>query len=132
MVDGAFDSTGAAPSHRKSSIASTQIQGDDDAPPMMHPVHDITEMTACELHVTVVNITMKATVGYVKPMCPEPTHHGRPVPRGYAVARVDEVMNGFERVKLDYPSGEYREVTKHGDAKNLTILWLKEDIVLPN
>jgi len=99
---------------------------------MMHPVDDITEMTLCELHVKVVNITIKAAVGYVKPMGPEPTHHGRPVPRGYAVAGVDEVMNGFERVKLDYPEGEDGEVTELGDAKNLSIVWLKEHIVLPN
>ena len=122
-----------AASNRKSSVASTQLQGDDDdAPPMMHPVDDITEMTPCELHVKVVNITIKAAVGYVKPIGPEPTHHGRPVPRGYAVAGVDEVMNGFERVQLDHPEGEDGEVTELGDAKNLTIVWLKEHIVIPN
>ena len=127
--------TGATPSNRKSSVASTQLLGDDDddAPPMMHPVDDITEMTPCELHVKVVNnITIKAAVGYVKPVGPEPTHHRRPVPRDYAVAGVDEVMNGFERVQLDYPEGEDGEVTQLGDAKNLTILWLKEHIVFPN
>ena len=127
--------TGATPSNRKSSVASTQLLGDydDDAPPMMHPVDDITEMTPCELHVKVINnITIKATVGYVKPVGPEQTHHGRPVPRDYAVAGVDEVMNGFERVQLDYPEGEDGEVTELGDAKNLTILWLKEHIVFPN
>ena len=82
MVEAAFDGTGAAPSNRKSSVASTQLQGDDDdddAPPMMHPVDDITEMTPCELHVKVVNnITIKAAVGYAKPIDPEPTHHGLP------------------------------------------------------
>ena len=127
--------TGAAPSNRKSSVASTQLQGDDDddAPPMMHPVDDITEMTPCELHVKVVNsITIKAAVGYAKPIDPEPTHHGLPVPRAYAVVGVDEVVNGFERVKLEFPEGEDGEVTELGDAKKLTILWLKEHIVLPN
>ena len=86
MVEAAFDATGAARSNRKSSVASTHLQGDDDdAPPMMHPVDDITEMTPCELHVKVVNnITIKAAVGYVKPAGPEPTHHHRPVQIGRA------------------------------------------------
>ena len=133
QMEAAFD--GTAPSNRKSSVASTQLLSDDgyDAPPMMYPVDHITEMTPCELHVKLLNnITIKAAVGYVKPAGPEPTHHGRPVPPGYALVGVDEVMTGFEPVKLDYPEGEDGEVTELGDAKNLTILWLKEHILFPN
>ena len=89
-------------------------------------------MTPCELHVKVVDITMMAAVGYVKPMGPKPTHHGRPVPRGYAVAGVDEIMPNFKWVLLDHPEGKDGEVTLLGDAKNLAIVWLKEHIVLPN
>ena len=134
--EASFDCTGAGQSNRKSSVASTQLLGGDDgydAPPMTHPVDHVTEMTQCELHVKLLNnITIKAAVGYVKPAGPEPTHHGRPIPPGYAVAGVDEVMTGFERVKLDHPEGEDGEVTELGDSKNLTILWLKEDIVFPS
>ena len=89
-------------------------------------------MTPYELHVKVVNLTMKATVAYVKPMGSEPTHHGQPVPRGYAVSRVDEIMPNFERVLLDHPEGEDGEVTLLAYAKNLAIVWLKEHIVFPN
>jgi len=132
--EAAFDATGA-PSHRKSSVASTELlANDDDAPtmdPLRYPVDDITEMTHCELHVKVVNITMKVAVGYALPIGPKPTFHCCPVPHGYAVVGVDEVMNGFEQLKLDYPAGE-GDVAELGEAKKLTILWRKECIVFPN
>src|SRR3954466_762286 len=40
-------------------------------------------------------------------------------------------MPTFEVLKLDYPAGE-GDVTELGDAKNVTILWPKECIVLRN
>ena len=99
--------------------------------PFGYPVDDIIEMTHCKLHVKVVNISMKVAGGYALPIGPTPTYHYRPVPQGYAVVGVDEIMPTFEVLKLDYPVGE-RDVTELGDATNVTILWPKECIVLRN
>src|SRR3954464_14437199 len=134
----ALDATGLS-NNRKSSVASTEVpgddNGDDDGAPTMapvgYPVDDITEMTHCKLHVKVVNISMKVAVGYALPIGPTPTYHCRPVPKGYAVVGVDEIMPTFEVLKLDYPAGE-GDVTELGDATNVTILWPKECIVLRN
>src|SRR4051812_15669263 len=101
------------PAYRKSSVASTEVPGDDNddddgAPtmaPVGYPVDDITEMTHCELHVKVVNISMKVAVGYALPIGPTPTYHSRPVPEGYAVVGVDEIMPTFEVLDLHYPAG---------------------------
>ena len=134
MVEDACDGTGA-PSNRKSSVASTELQdGNDDAvaPLRRYPVDDITESTPCELHVKVYNISMKVAVGYALPIGPNPTYHFAPVPNGYAVVGVDEVMKDFEELKLQHPTGEDGEVLELGEAKKATILWPKEFIVLPN
>jgi hypothetical protein len=81
--------------------------------------------------VEVVNITMNVAVGYALPMGPTATYHCRPVPHGYAIAGVEEVMSTFEQLKLDYPAGE-GDLYELGEAKKTTVLWLKEYIVLPN
>src|SRR4051812_38728703 len=120
-------------------MAFTEVPGDDNGDadgastmaPVGYLVDDITEMTHCELHIKVVNISMKVAVGYALPIGPTPTYHCRPVPEVYAVVGVDEIMPTFEVLKLDYPAGE-GDVTELGDAKNVTILWPKECIVLRN
>jgi hypothetical protein len=89
MVEAAFNGTSAL-SNKKSSVASTQLQdGDDDAlttaPPKRYPVDDITESTACELKVQVMNLRVTAAVGMAVPILPNPTWHCRPVPKGYVV-----------------------------------------------
>jgi hypothetical protein len=63
-------------------VASTELPTDDDEPAMAlrYRVDDITEVTPCELHVKVVNITMKVEVGYALPIGPNPTYHCTPVP----------------------------------------------------
>ena len=45
---------------------------------------------------------------------------------------LDEVVKGFEPVKLDYPAGEDIDVEELGDAKKLTVLWRKKYIVVPD
>jgi hypothetical protein len=113
-------------------VASTELPGDDDELAIRYPVDDITEATPCELHVKVVNITMKVAVGYALPIIgPNPIYHCRPVPHGYAIAGVDQVMSAFEQLKLDYPAGE-GDLYELGEAKKTTVLWLKEYILLPN
>jgi hypothetical protein len=105
QIEVAHDATGP-PSQRKSSVASTELPGGDDEPAIRYPVDDIMVSTPCELHVEVMNIIMKVAVGYALPMGPNATYHCRPVPHGYAIAGVDEVMSTFEKLKLDYPAGE--------------------------
>jgi hypothetical protein len=95
QIEAAHDATGP-PSQSKSSMASTDLPEDDDESAIRYPVDDITESTPCELHVKVVNITMKVAVGYALPIGPNVTYHCRPIPHGYAVAGVDEVMGEFE------------------------------------
>jgi hypothetical protein len=130
QIEAAHDATGP-PSQRKSSVASTDLPEDDDEPVIRYPVDDITKSTPCELHVKVVNITMKVVVGYALPIGPNATYHYRPIPHGYAVARVDEVMSAFDQLKLDHPAGE-GDLYELGEAKKTTVLWLKEYIVLQN
>ena len=79
-------------------MASTEVPGndnDDGAPtmaPVGYPVDDITQMTHCELHVKVVNISMKVAVGYALPIVPTPTYHYRPVPQGYVVVSASTIV----------------------------------------
>ena len=102
------------------------------APLCRYLVDDITESTPCELHVQVLNLTMKVVVGYAVPIGPKPTYHFSLVPHGYAIVGVDEVMKEFEGLKLQHPAGEDGEVVQLGEAKKATILWPKEFIMLPN
>ena len=111
------------------------LPADDDAPTMSprYPVDDITKGEHCELHVKVVNISMKVAVGFVLPSGPKPTYHCSPVPDGYAAVGVDEVTKGFEQLKLDFPAGEFEgELEELEEARKHIILWRKENIVLPN
>jgi hypothetical protein len=122
--DPAIDATGQPLSQRKSSVASTELPTDDDAVMLAprYPVDEITETCMCELHVKVVNISMKVAVGYVVPLGPKPTYHCRAVPNGYAVVGVDEVVPGFEELKLDFPAGE-GELNELGEAIKGIVLW---------
>jgi hypothetical protein len=43
LIEAAHDATGP-PSQRKSSMASTDLPGDDDEPAIRYPVDDITEL----------------------------------------------------------------------------------------
>jgi hypothetical protein len=141
----AFDATGQG-SQRKSSVASTELPGDDaDVDPQMappspvdpqmpsdlYPVDFITESTPCELHFqTMGYLTLKAAIGYVLPPVPDQRYHFKPVPPGYAVAGVDQVMDGYGPLRLDHPAGE-GDLLELGEAKNTTVLWRKEFIVIP-
>jgi hypothetical protein len=102
------------------------------APPKRYPVDDITESTACELKVQVMNLRVTVAVGMAVPIAPNPTWHCTPVPKGYAVVMVDDVKRDLEELKLDHPAREDRELTELGEAKGGTIVWPKEHIMLPN
>jgi hypothetical protein len=128
--DTAFDAINPQQSqHRKISVASIQLDNSNDDQVMVdprYPVNDITESRPYELHVKVVNIFMKAAVGYVSPTT---TYHCRPFSDGYAVAVVDEVMAGYEPLMLDQPVGEDGKITELGESLRTTVLWRKENIV---
>jgi hypothetical protein len=130
QIEAAHDATGP-PSQRKSSMASTDLPEDDDELAIRYLVDDITESTSCELHVKVMNITMKVVIGYGLPIGPNSTYHCRLIPHGYAVAGGDEIMGGFEKLKLDHPACE-GDLYELGEAKKTTVIWLKEYIMLPN
>src|SRR3954464_10206777 len=80
LLETGFDATGA-PSNRKSSQASTQLQQDDDdalttaAPPKRYPVDYITESTRCELKVQVMNLKLMVAVGMALSIPEKPTYH---------------------------------------------------------
>ncbi|KAK1686327.1 hypothetical protein QYE76_047175 [Lolium multiflorum] len=102
-----------------------------EMPSDLYPVDFITESTPCELHFqTMGYLTLKAAIGYVLPPVPDQRYHFKPVPPGYAVAGVDQVMDGYGPPRLDHPAGE-GDLLELGEAKNTTVLWRKEFIVIP-
>ena len=69
-------------------------------------MYDIMQRENCELHVKCMNISVKVVVSFgLSPVC-DGTYHCSPIPDGYAVAGVDEVIKGFEQLELDFPTGE--------------------------
>ena len=79
------------PSQQRSSVAFRElVQPDFTAP--HYPVDSITEAEHCKLMTTCQNLTLKAAVGSVVPPQAEGTFHCRPIPHGYAVVTVDEIM----------------------------------------
>ena len=73
-----------------------------------------------------------SAVGMAIPIGRNPTWHCSPVPQGYAVVAVDEVMKDYEELKLDHPAGEDRDLTQLEEVKKQIVVWPKEDIFLPN
>ena len=113
-------------SQRKSSVASTQNVQPDDA---TYPVDQIQGRTNCELHIKMRNLSIKVAVGFALENIPGATLHGGQIPAGYARVGVDEIMNGFEDLELDFPGAEGE--TTLGEVLRGIILWRKEHIVFP-
>ena len=141
--DPALDSS-VGPSQRRSSVASTEVQAnnlmlmennapviDDTAGATMvrYPVDEVEARTACELHVTVKNISMKVALGFALPCPPEATYHGSQIPAGYARVGVDEVELTCRSLELDIPAGEGEKTL--GEVEGGIILWKKQHIVFP-
>ena len=125
-----LDSTGPG-SHQKSSVASTDHDG-VVKDPTRYPVDDIMAQENCEMHVEFINISVKVAAGYALPCIRDGTYHCVPIPDGYSIVSVDEVVPQYNELQLEFPAGEDRELTKLGEAKGNTILWRKEHIVLPD
>ena len=118
------------PSQRRSSVASTELDQQPDCTAPRYPVDAITEAQPCELMTKCHNLTFTAALGSVAPPLPDGTFHCRLIPHGYASVHVDEVIEGFEELDLDHPTGEGE--TKLRCAVRSTCLWRKEHIKLPN
>ena len=87
-------------------MASTMLVQQPDFTAPSYPVDTITEAQHCQLMTKWQNLTLKAAVGSIAPPQPDGTFHYRPIPEGYAVVMADEVMEGFEELELDHPTGE--------------------------
>ena len=72
------------------------------------------------------NLTLKAAVGSVAPPQPDGTFHCHLIPYGYAVVTVDGIMEGFEELGLDHPTGEGENQLVN--ALRSTCLWRKPKI----
>src|SRR3954469_17409743 len=60
------------------------------------------------------------------------SYHCVPIPHGYSIVTVYEVVSQYNELQLEFPAGEDRELTKLAEAKGNTILWQKKHIVLPD
>jgi hypothetical protein len=123
-------------SQRRSSMASTEVLADghdawiiDDAPGSRYPMDDVREMTNCELHQPMKNMTFKMASGDALPCLPKALHHGNPIPVGYARVSMFDIVSGFEDLELDFatPEGDQRL----GDVKCQIVLWQKKYIKFP-
>src|SRR4051812_27042929 len=98
--------------------------------PVRYHVDEVEARTACELHVTLKNISMKVALGFALPCPPEVTYHGSQILAGYARVGVDEVEPTCRSLELDIPAGEGEKTL--GEVEGGIILWKKEHIVFPS
>jgi hypothetical protein len=117
-------------------VASTEVPADehdarmiDDAPGPRYPVDDVREMTTCELHQPMKNMTFKVAIGDALRCLPEALHHGNPIRAGYARVSMDDIVLGFEDLELDFPTPEGD--VRLGDVKHHIVLWQKKYIMFP-
>jgi hypothetical protein len=123
-------------SHRRSSVASTEVPADehdawiiDDALGSRYPMDDVMEMTNYELHQPMKNMTFKVASGDALPCLPEALYHGNPISASYARVSVLDIVPGFEDLELDFatPEGDARLA----DVKRQIVLWQKKYIKFP-
>jgi hypothetical protein len=78
------------------------------APEPHYPVDDVKEMKECDLHYPVGNISTKVATDSALPCTPGALHHNNPIENGYAHVMVEDIVQGFEDLEIDYatPEGE--------------------------
>ena len=119
----------------RSSVTSTEVLAEenaltDDAPaPPRYPVDDVREVTDCELHEPLKNMSIKVASDTALPCGPETVHHGRPIPAGYARVTVGEIVPEAEELEIDFPTPE--GAVKLIDVYRNVILWKKRYIKFP-
>jgi len=96
------------------------------------PVDDITEKTACALHIPAGNLTTRVAFTVVSPVeDPEPAViHGNQIRAGYARVGVDRVEKDYMELDVEIPGGD-GEMTL-GQAEHAFILWYKRYIIIPD
>jgi hypothetical protein len=108
-------------------MASTEVPADehdariiDDALGSRYPMDDVREMTNCELHQPMKNMTFKVAGSDALSCLSEALHHGNPIPAGYARVSVLDIVLGFEDLEVDFatPEGDQRL----GDVKRQIVL----------
>ena len=115
---------GGAPSQRpRSSVASTGVLA-------RYPVDDIDKKTACELHVGVMNLSLKAADGYVLTCESTARWHCSPIQDGFGRVGVDEIQPGYDSLELEIPGPEGERTL--GEVGAGIILWRKQYIVFPD
>src|SRR3954469_24199196 len=72
-------------------------------------------------HARLMGLPIKVAVGYALPPVAGGTYHCRPIPDGYAIVGVDEVVKEYEEAQLDHITGEGETQLKF--AVKTTILW---------
>ena len=66
--------------------------------PTRYPVDDITAQENCEMHVEFINISVKVAAGYALPCIRDGTYHCVPIPDGYSIVTVDEVVPQYNKL----------------------------------
>ena len=118
------------PSQRRSSVASTEVIAQPDLMASRYPVDEITESQECHLKKQLMQFKPTVAIGHVAPPRPNGTFHCLPIPQGYAVVMVDEIMEVYEEIELDYPTGEGENLLQN--SLRTSCLWPKEFIKLLN
>jgi hypothetical protein len=67
-------------------------------------------MKECELYQPMRNISWKVAISTALPRKPGALHHDNPIPAVYARVTVDDVVEGYEDLDIDYatPEGDVR------------------------
>ena len=116
----------SCPGGGRSSCVSTGVPGVD---PLTYPVDLITARTPCELHISARNITIKVASGVAYPRGSYEYLHGRPIPEGYTVVEVDEAVDQYHHVEVDYTAEDGENTI--GENEHTFISWEKVYIVFP-
>ena len=87
-------------------MAFTELVQQPDLMGPSYPVYFITDSHQCHLMTQWLQLKVKAVVVSVFPPSPRANFHCRPIPQGYAVVMVDEIMEGFDELQLEHPIGD--------------------------
>jgi hypothetical protein len=101
----------------------------DDALGHRYPMDDVRDMTNCELHQPMKNMTFKVANSDALPFLPEALYNGNPIRAGYARVLVLDIVPGFKDLELDFATLEGD--VRLGDIKQQIVLWQKKYIMFP-
>jgi hypothetical protein len=98
--------------HRSSCASATAIENDDNR----YPIKDLEESKYCRLVTPILGIPRTVVYGLASPLVEGTLFNSHPIPKGYAIVRVDRVKPDHHRRKLEYPgeNGEWKLKTIEG------------------